>query len=109
MNNIIHILASLVQGCNTPHGINVLCDYIQEITGYPPEFHESGWSEGNSNIFDHIVGNGSGFAYGYGVTDGNGNGFGYGGYGQSNNNGCGYGPDYSNGNGNGYNNHYLHV
>ena len=31
---------ALVLGCNTPHGIGVLSDWIEERTGHAPDFHE---------------------------------------------------------------------
>ena len=57
---MIHIPESLVQGCNTPTAINVLSDFIEEITGHKPEFHESGWTtsyEYNNNTTDEYIHN----------------------------------------------------
>ena len=44
---------ALVLGCNTPHGIGVLSDWIEEQTGHAPDFAATGWSDG------------SGYGYGY--------------------------------------------
>lgn len=60
MSEPINIQPALVLGCNTPHGINVLSDYIEEKTGHPLDFHQSNWSDGN----DIKYGFGSGFGYG---------------------------------------------
>lgn len=53
--------AALVLGCNTPHGIGVLSDWIEEQTGHAPDFHGAGWSEGRVN---HENGIGDGRGYG---------------------------------------------
>ena len=70
-NNAIHIPPALVLGCNTPHGIGVLSDWIEEQTGFPLDLDQSGWSDKN----------GIGAGYGYGrpnINSGYGNGCGYG-------------------------------
>ena len=77
--------AALVLGCNTPHGIGVLSDWIEEQTGHAPDFAATGWSDG--------YGDGYGDGDGNGYGDGDGNGYGYG-------NGDGYG--YGDGDGDGY-------
>lgn len=125
MNNIIHIPPALVLGCNTSHGICVLSDWIEEQTGHPPDFHQSGcvfdysfilinyfnsnYSGSNDindiNIFCSRDGNGYGDGKQYG--NGNGDGWGYGlDHGGDGNDhggwGYGYGYDYDNGYGNGY-------
>ena len=77
---------ALVLGCNSPHGIGVLSDWIEEQTGHPPDFAATGWSDGDG------YGYGSGSGYGYGNGDGDGDGYGYGdGYGSGSGYGYGYG------------------
>ena len=108
---MIHIPPALVLGCNTLHGINVLSDYIQEQTGYSPEFHESGWTCDFYNVYP-IQETGYGYGYGFGIYNGNGSGDGFGyGYGNFNGVGIGIGNGYgfanfsnnnSNGDGSGY-------
>lgn len=116
---------ALVLGCNTPHGINVLSDWIEEQTGYAPDFNVLKHSAGYHYIYAYIygvkcpesytfmrhmgcgfVGNGDGngvgdgFSYGY---DGDGNGCGIGmgdGYGQGCGDGWYYGDRYGDGDGN---------
>ena len=60
--------AALVLGCNTPHGIGVLSDWIEERTGHPPDFEATGWSD--------VAGDGYGYGYGYGYGSGYGDGYG---------------------------------
>jgi len=93
---MFYILPALVLGCNNPISLNPLKDYIQEQTGFEPDFEMSGFSDG-------VV---LGFGSGYGVLDGDGDSFGYGcgkGYGA----GCGkgYGAGCGKGYGNGYGNY----
>lgn len=78
--------AALVLGCNTPHGIGVLSDWIEEQTGTAPDFAATGWSDGRSVQHD-----GNGFGYGTQDGAGRGNGFGYGNTGAGNGNGGGHG------------------
>ncbi len=66
---------ALVLGCNTPHGINVLSDWIEEQTGHALNINDSGWSA--SNEFDFSFGNGHSDGYGI-FEDGCGDGHGYG-------------------------------
>lgn len=73
---------ALVLGCNTPHGLGVISDWIEEQTGITPDFSVTRWADGNSYADSVNFGPGAGFCFGSG-----------GGY------GCGYG--YSNGNGSG--------
>lgn len=97
--------AALVLGCNTPHGIGVLSDWIEERTGHVPDFHGGGWSndwswgiptdgDGRDDGFGN--GRGSGFGHGHryfytyrgdghgaGVGDSDGVGDGYPRYGDS--------------------------
>ena len=98
---------ALVLGCNTPHGINVLMDWIEERTGHAPDFHDGrGFDEGSSSRS-----NGDGFGSPYGWINGDGEGdghaYGYGDLGDGFGNGEGYG-DYAwmlksgNGKGKGY-------
>ena len=104
------IPTALILGCNTPHGINVLSDWIEEQTGHPPDFHQSGWSNFS---YDHgfapgdSIGKGCGYAYGdgfgyhYGTGDygpDRGNGYGCG-CGDWDGHGCGDGRGYGNRNG----------
>lgn len=42
MFNLKHIPSALVLGCNTPHGINILSDYIEKLTGHSSDFYQSG-------------------------------------------------------------------
>lgn len=99
---------ALVLGCNTPHGIGVLSDWIQEHTGVAPDFTSTAWSLGNKPGF--MDGNGSGYGRnnGYGFTfntaancvTGNGRGYGYGDdFGDGG--GCGYYASELTGTGNG--------
>lgn len=105
----IYIPPALVLGTNTPHGINVLSDFIEEQTGCQPDFQMTGWSATSDIPF------GNGFTEGYGIYgsgDGHGDGMCYGrpsgdGYGD----GDGYGlidpyTRFSTGNGYGYSDRY---
>lgn len=99
---------ALVLGCNTPVGINVLSDWIEEQTGHAPNFADAGWGDGcfslsgngngNSSYgHDHVnglYGGNTTHAYGDGYGDGDGNGF-------INSHGYGrlYGDGYGGGNG----------
>jgi len=96
--------AALVLGCNTPHGIGVLSDWIEEHTGHAPNFHGPGWSDGKSGfsdggeyhgmIFDHGNGYGSGMRF----KSPNGHGYGHC-YGHIDGDGWGDGHHYGNGDG----------
>lgn len=89
---------ALVQGCNTPHGICVLSDWIEERTGVKPEFHQPGWSES----FTHLGTTGCGYGYSTGDGGGDGDGGGYGdAYGDGSGSGCGDGYGNYSGDGNG--------
>ena len=83
----IYTPIALVLGCNTPYGIGVLSDWIEEQTGYPPDFIMTSWSD------DNDYGYGCGDSYGRGCGDS---------YGDGSGNGCGYGNGYSYGVGDGY-------
>ena len=97
--------AALVLGCNTPHGLGVLSDWIEEQTGHAPDFHGPGWSDGKSGfsdgggyghgmIFDH------GDGYGSGSLAHDGTGYGDGGaYGRAHGDGWGDGECYGSGHG----------
>lgn len=108
MFNSKDIPPALVLGCNTPHGIGVLSDYIEEQIGHPPDFNLTSLS--NSLIFncnyDYNKINGEGYGEGYAYNNGNGRGngfiYGYGdfddtGNGNGNGNGCGYNIHTTNG------------
>lgn len=97
---------SLVLGCNTPHGLGVLSDWIQEHTGVAPDFTSTSWSDdygvnynfGSGDGYAHDVGDGAGAGgfYGYashcnGYGDGNGYGYGGSGDGRGAGNGLGHG------------------
>lgn len=94
--------AALVLGCNTPHGLGVLSDWIEEQTGHAPDFHDHGWSDGKSGFSD-------GSGYGHGMIFDIGDGFGAGelcndgsGWGDGpdgDGNGMGWGDGYGNGDG----------
>ena len=62
----IYIPPALVLGCNTPHGINVLSDYIEEQTGCTPDFTMTGWSDNNVGLNYYGYGDGDGYGYGNG-------------------------------------------
>lgn len=67
--------AALVLGCNTPHGIGVLSDWIGEQTGHAPDFHGAGWSEGKTfGNGGNAANEGNGFGDGLGYGNGNGDG-----------------------------------
>ena len=118
---MIHIPTALVLGTNTPHGINVLSDFIEEQTGITPIFHESGWTTSyeynNGQITDNFIHiHGTGYGYGAYILTNSGNGAGviyydnhpsntaqiY--YGDGNGNG--YGDGYGNGLGNNTQNYF---
>lgn len=65
----INIPIALILGCNTPHGVGVLSDWIEEQTGCAPDFYQSGWSEDNENVYSvsccYQFGDGNGTSYGY--------------------------------------------
>lgn len=83
--------AALVLGCNTPHGINVLSDWIEERTGHAPDFATP---LPHSYPIDHQLGSiGDGFSYGDSAGDGTGLGHGEG-YGMMDGNGYGGGSGY---------------
>lgn len=106
---------ALVLGCNTPHGIGVLSDWIEEQIGYAPDFTLTGYGDGlgYSGIdpgnglayvdnYAFLNGDGQGNAYerynfngasfgrfhgaSFGRSHGDGNGYGFG-----DGDGCGYG------------------
>lgn len=97
------IPVSLVLGCNTPHGISVLSDWIEEHAGFVPDFISTPWSDnfytwqnfgfgfgyGTDSGDGRGHGNGYGYVYGYELGDGYGSG-----YGNFNGNGCGAGLGY---------------
>lgn len=66
----MHIPPSLVLGCNTPHGIGVLSDWLEEQMGFAPDFIGHGWTTNQSDqIFmreDYGDPDGDGFGHGYG-------------------------------------------
>ena len=68
---------ALVLGCNSPHGIGVLSDWIEEQTGHPPDFAATGWSDGDGDGYGNGSGYGDGYGYGYGYGSGDGSGYGY--------------------------------
>lgn len=74
---------ALVLGCNTPHGIGVLSDWIEEQTGHAPDFGLTSWSDGRPTT--------TGDGYGNGNGDGRGNGFGCGNVENGGGNGGGHG------------------
>lgn len=100
---------ALVLGCNTPHGLDVLSDWIQEHTGVAPDFVSASWSDrsvsnygngygdsyadGVGNGYGHGGGSGYGYTNGYGYSFGHGDGYGYG-TGCGDGSGYGYGDDY---------------
>ena len=105
MSEPINIPPALVLGCNTPHGIGVLSDFIQEQNGFPPELHESGWTDYhkyNINYVDNSRDYGSINGHGYGYSNGDGDGDGNHCF-QECGDGCGWYVHYGNscGNGNG--------
>lgn len=87
---------ALVLGCNTPHGVGVLSDWIEEHTGRAPDFADAGWSSGDA---DEIK-NGTG--YGYGLVGGDGTGCGDNASYHDSGNGWGDGMEYGTGNGDGH-------
>lgn len=109
---------ALVLGCNTPHGVGVLSDWIEEQTGHAPDFvtgfpvrniHEQqpdrrGGGDGTGNGYGFENGDGSGDGSGDGwvmmYADFGASGFGDG-YGYSGNDGTGSGIGDGNGLGNG--------
>lgn len=74
MSEIITIPTALVLGCNTPHGIGVLSDWIEEQTGHAPDFQQSGWSDGK---YGNTKDDNNGFGHGYGTNIGGGSGSSY--------------------------------
>ena len=96
---------ALVRGCNTPHGINVLSDWIEEQTGHPFDVDQSGWDtiypyyfNGTCMNYENTSLGHTGFGDGckdkYGGRAWNRDGYGYGdgdGYGNSQGDGWGYG------------------
>jgi len=75
MSDPIEPPAALVLGCNTPHGIGVLSDWIEERTGHAPDFTTPFPVQNmDEQKFDRY-GNGDG--NGYGFSDGNGSGDGW--------------------------------
>lgn len=64
---------ALVLGCNTPHGLSVLSDWIEEQTGVAPDFTSTTWSNDQISgyilvnpYYGTITGNGRGDGHGYG-------------------------------------------
>ena len=102
---MINIPPALVLGCNTPHGINVLADWIEEQTGHPFDLDQCGWSEMYCYNTGSSDGNGDGYGYGYIYNSFSGGGSGYG-YGYWYGDGCGYG--YKN-DGSGWNDYVNHI
>jgi len=92
--------AALVLGCNTPHGIGVLSDWIEEQTGHPPDFTTMNypttiWDDKGSNSgngYEHGTESGSGWGCGVFAIAGNGTGDGTG-YGGNGGDGTGCGGD----------------
>lgn len=80
---------SLVLGCNNPIDINPLKDYVQEQTGFEPDFEQSGFSDGR--IFEN--GFGSHHADGFFHHNDEENGYG-GGYGNEDGDGLGWGNNF---------------
>jgi len=108
---MFYIPPALVLGCNNPVSLNPLKDWIEEQTGFEPDFQQCGWGENsikdyvyksNNGYYDYnqtIIAN-DGYDNGNGDGNGNGRGFGY-------INGCGfynngYGNDFGDDEGNGY-------
>lgn len=105
--------AALVLGCNTPHGIRVLMDWIEERTGHAPDFHDAFPTSREASHYPTRYGDGSGYGNGsdgdgsgvgdiegYGTIDGMGgcgDGYGYGGHG-GDGNGGGNGSSFGYGN-----------
>lgn len=85
---------ALVLGCNTPHGINVLSDWIEERTGHAPDFTMPNYP--STILDDRTISIGNGYDYGYGFQGGGGEGYGY-----VDGNGHGDGENYGNGHGDG--------
>lgn len=109
--------AALVLGCNTPHGIGVLSDWIEERTGHAPDFHSGLPSDSPHRMSNskNRYGDGSGFGRGNGNGWGDGCGYGFTGYitphatgngageiGDQNGDGYGDGQGYGDGNGDGF-------
>lgn len=64
---------ALVLGCNTPHGIGVLSDWIEEQTGFAPDFVSTNWDD--FFIVSEATMSGNGFGDGLcGSSDGDGSG-----------------------------------
>lgn len=98
---------ALVLGCNTPVGIGVLSDWIEEQTGHAPDFNATGFPVNNVNE-QQTDRHGNGDGNGYGFDDGNGSGDGWsmlysdfdgGGYGDGYEYGYEYGYDGGEGSG----------
>lgn len=66
---------ALVLGCNTPHGVGVLSDWIEEQTGHAPDFHGGSW-----DCLSYMGAYGGGLGYGTDNGDGYGDGLHYGSY-----------------------------
>lgn len=67
---------ALVLGCNTPHGIGVLSDWIEERTGHAPDFTTMNYP--STILDDRTIDTGRGYFYGIGHADGHGDGDDYG-------------------------------
>lgn len=97
---------ALVLGCNTPHGVCVLSDWIEEQTGFVPDFSVTSGSDNFGCAHTDGYGGGDhGFAvnFGDGYGDGDGDGYGYGtGYGFASREGDGFGEGITGHNGDGY-------
>lgn len=93
---MFHIPPALVLGCNNPVSLNPLKDFIEEVTGFEPDFQQSGYSDGDGVRNS----DGIGYAHEYGSSTGCGRGHGRN-YGLVTSHG--FGITHSNGRGNGYN------
>lgn len=93
----MQIPPALMLGCNTPHSVGVLSDWIEEQTGQAPDFVSTGWSDYFCPF--KRIGDGDGYGYLYAIAvsrSGDGHGSGYGDmYGD----GSGFGNGTSSGNG----------
>jgi len=101
---MFYIPPALVLGCNNPVSLNPLKDWIEEATGFTPDFEMSGYSDGLNSRFGGGYGflDGDGNGVGNGVGNGNGDGSGDIGCGHGGGFGNGYGYGRGGGCGNGY-------
>jgi len=106
---MFYIPPALVLGCNNPVSLNPLKDWIEEQTGFEPDFQQSGYSESgpDNNFRAYGCQNGEGFGDGYyskyGYLDGDGSGCGEF-LGNLSGGGRGFSADYGSLYGNGYGN-----